>query len=299
MPERNGHSPDGEWRQMLLRARKRLGVSREALATLSGVSASAVRGYEIGRRHPKQDSLEAILDALKLDRTESNPIRESAGFAPVRSLYDHRAGYYFTVEELQTEVERVPWPEFVVNDTVEVVAANRMASAVWGLDFQAERKRRTPLQRNLLAVASEMDFPRVVENWDEILELLASVYKGSANMDSDLGEPSPYLAQVIGHFTTANPQFLQRLLEAWTRATPSPAKVRLTYRVIWNHRRHGRMIFHCVMGTASEHEGLTFNDWIPVNPATWTALHGLMLELGEDPRAWEQYLSRPRRVLEP
>ena len=283
---------------MLLQARRRLGISREALSKLSGVSASAVRGYEIGRRHPKQDSLEAILDALKLDRTESNPIREGAGFAPVRSLYDHRAGYYFTVDELQTEVERVPWPEFVVNDTVEVVAANRMASAVWGLDYQVERQRRTPVQRNLLAVASEFDFPRVVENWDEILQLLASVYKGSANMDSDLGEPSPYLAQVIGHFTTANPQFLQRLLEAWTRAEPSPARVRLTYRVIWNHATHGRMSFHCVMGTASEHEGLTFNDWIPVNAETWTALHGLMRALGEDPAAWERHMMRPRRTLE-
>jgi len=299
MPPRNGHAPDGEWRKMLVRARKRLGVSRERLAQLAGISASTIRGYEIGRRHPKQESLEAILDALKLERTESNPIREGAGFAAVRSLYDDRADYYFTLDELQTEVEKVPWPEFVVNDAVEVVAANRMASAIWGLDFQVERKRRTPIQRNLLAVASERDFPAVIENWDEILELLASVYKGAAVVDSDINEPSPYLMQVVAHFTANDPRFLQRLLEAWNRAQPSPAKVRVTYRVIWNHPRHGRMSFHCVMGTASEREGLAFNDWIPVNAETWLALHGLMLELGENPGAWEQYLTRPRPVLEP
>ena len=299
LPASNGAAPDGAWRQMLVRARKRLGVSREALAQLAGVSSSTIRGYEIGRRHPKQESLEAILHALKLERTESNPIREGAGFAPVRSLYDDRADYYFSVDELQHEVEKVPWPEFVVNDAVEVVAANRMASAVWGLDFQVERQRRTPVQRNLLSVASERDFPQVIENWDEILELLASVYKGAAGVDSDSNEPSPYLTQVIGQFTENDPQFLQRLLGAWVRAEPSPAKVRVTYRVIWNHPRHGRMSFHCMMSTASEREGLAFNDWIPVNPQTWTALHGLMLELGDDPPAWEQYLTRPRPVLEP
>jgi DNA-binding transcriptional regulator YiaG len=47
------------WRQQLQAARRRLGLSREELARLAGVSASTVRGYEDGRRHPKQDSLEA------------------------------------------------------------------------------------------------------------------------------------------------------------------------------------------------------------------------------------------------
>ena len=81
------------WRSSLAAARKRLGISREELATLAAVSPSTVRGYEDGRRHPRQESLEAILGALRLDRTESNPIREGAGFAPVRSLFDHEDGY--------------------------------------------------------------------------------------------------------------------------------------------------------------------------------------------------------------
>ncbi|MGH7621909.1 MAG: helix-turn-helix domain-containing protein, partial [Gemmatimonadaceae bacterium] len=147
-------------------ARKRLRVSREELASQSGVSASTIRGYELGRRHPRQESLEAILQALQLERTESNPIRESAGFAAVRSLYEHRDGFYFTIDELQSYIEDTHWPLFVVNDSMEVVSANRAASALWGLDFQAERRRRSGFALNLLAVASEFDFPNRIEDWD-------------------------------------------------------------------------------------------------------------------------------------
>lgn len=131
-----------DWRAGLQVARKRLRISRQQLAAASGVSAATIRGYELGRPHPKQGSLEAVLRALRLERTESNPIREGAGFAPIHSLFDHEATYYFSVDELQEYVEYAHWPLFVVNDTMEVVAANRAASAVWDVDFARERARR-------------------------------------------------------------------------------------------------------------------------------------------------------------
>ena len=294
-------APRPEWRKQLEAARRLLGLSREELARLAGVSPSTVRGYEDGRRHPRQESLDAILEALHLDRTEANPIREAAGFAPVRSLWDHDASYYYTVEELQEYVERVTWPQFINNDNMEVVAANRVASWVWGLDYQEERRRRTKFEMNLLAVANEFDFPNVVENWDEVLELLCGIYKGAlaglTGARADLEEPNPYLASIIDHFTRVDHRFLERLIDAWNRATPSPSKVRNLYRIIWNHR-FGRMSFVCMMSTASEREGLAFNDWIPANPETWTALHAMMQAMGEDPVAAEARLLKPRRALE-
>jgi len=290
-----GREPD-DWRRRLRSARERLGLSREELAAQAGVSPSSVRGYEAGRRRPRQESLEAIMHALRLDRTESNPIREGAGFRPVPSLFNERSDYYFSVEELQLAVERVPWPQFVVNDTMEVVAANRTAGAVWGLDFHRERARRSRVEMNLLAVASELDFPRVVENWDEVLELLCSIYKGTPAGGTEMTASDPYLAHVVEHFTAANHEFLARLLAAWARAVPSPAKVRQMYRIIWRHAA-GRMSFAGLMTTANEREGLAFNDWIPANAETWSALNRLTLEMGEDPVAAEARLLEPRRTL--
>ncbi len=284
-----------EWRGMLMRARKRLKVSREDLATRSGVSASTIRGYEIGRRHPRQDSLEQILEALFLERTESNPIRESAGFAPVKSMYDHRATYYFTVEELQEYVEDAHWPLFVTNDVMEVVAANRAACALWGVDFRAERARRSNFAMNLLSVASEFNFPDRIENWDDILEMLCSAFKGNAMNASELADPGPYLAQVVQHFTDHDHRFLERLLAAWTRAEPAPAKVRQAYAIVWNAGQ-ARLTFAGKQSTASEREGLAFNDWIPANGDTWTALHALLRAQGDDPAALEARATRVRRV---
>ncbi len=67
------------WRVQLEAARRVLGLSRAELARAAGVSASTVRGYEDGRRHPKQESLEAIIGALRLDRTVANPDPRGSG----------------------------------------------------------------------------------------------------------------------------------------------------------------------------------------------------------------------------
>ena len=187
----------------------------------------------------------------------------------------------------------------MVNDSFEFVAANRMAGAVWGVDFQAERRRRTNFQMSLLAVADEFDFPRLVENWDEILEMIASMYKGHPMGPEDLAAPGPYLARAVQHFTDNDPGFLARLLDAWNRAEPLPTRVRESYRIIWNHQRYGRMCFYCLVTTANERDGLAFNDWIPVDAETWHALDALQRDIGLDPDASRGYLMRRRGRLEP
>lgn len=261
-----------DWGGALRTARQRLRLSRAELAALAGVSMETVKAYETGARPATRANLERLLNALQLERVQANGIREAAGFAPVRSLFTAYPDYEYTIEELQSVVEQVPWPEFVLNDAVEVVAANRVAGAVWGIDFQRERGRRSPVEMNLLAVANERDFPERVENWEEVLALLAAVVKGQFIRPDTAPPSSPYLNEVFSHFVSTGHSFLARFLDIWNAAQPLPPRVRWSYDVVWRDAEFGRMRYHCLVSTASERDGLAFNDWYPVDPGSFEVL---------------------------
>ena len=146
-----------DWRKSLQETRERQELSRAALARLASLSVDTIRAYEQGRRRPSIQSLIAILDALKLDRTEVNRIRLELGFAPDRRDYGTPSiADQYTVEELQVELERLPWPAFSSNELMEVVAANRAAQTLWGVDLSREFLEST--ERNLLRIASNPRF---------------------------------------------------------------------------------------------------------------------------------------------
>lgn len=260
------------WRVALASARKRLGMSRAELAARAAVSEATVRGYEDGRRHPRQESLEAILRALRLERVESNPIREGAGFAPVHSLFEYEANYFFSPgPRLDAEVERVSWPQFVSNDNFEFVAANSAAEAVWGVDFKAERARRAPHEMNVLHVATEFGFPELVENWDDVIQMVVRGFLEPPLRD-DVNAPSPYLSKSLEPFFGDGREYVDRLLSAWETVEREPARVRWHYAIIWRHPTEGRTRFHAIVSTASERDGLAFNDWIPLDAQAWEVL---------------------------
>ena len=101
----------GSWQAALQGGRARLDLSRAELARLASLSVDTIRAYEQGRRRPSIQSLTAILDALKLDRTEVNRIRLALGFAPdSRDFGTPSIADQYTVEELHVELERLPWP---------------------------------------------------------------------------------------------------------------------------------------------------------------------------------------------
>ncbi len=261
-----------DWGGSLRTARQRLRLSRAALAALASVSAETIKAYETGARPATRANQERLLNALQLERVQANAIREAAGFAPVRSLFTDYPEYEYTIGELQSVVEEVPWPEFVLNDSVEVVAANRAAGAVWGIDFERERGRRGPVEMNLLAVANERDFSSRVENWEEVLALLAAVVKGQFIRPDTAPPTSPYLNEVFSHFVASGGDFLARFLDIWNAAVPLPPKVRWSYSVIWRDQDFGRIRFHCLVSTASEKDGLAFNDWYPLDLLSFDVL---------------------------
>ncbi len=117
-----------EWSTKLRDARKAVRLSQRVLAERAGVSPSTVKAYELGLRNPSREYLTAILDTLKVEARTRNEILTGAGFAVPDTLFppDQEPNYFFTVEEAAEEVERCRWPACVVNDVMELVAANQL-----------------------------------------------------------------------------------------------------------------------------------------------------------------------------
>lgn len=282
MPDGNG-----DWRLRLKQARLQLRVTQAELARSTGTSYEAIRAYEGGKRRPSAARLEALIEALKIPNADANRIRESAGFAPV---HDIRTGplernRFYQRDEFDAVVETVPWPEFVVNDPVEVLAVNRAAEALWRIDFAHERSVRTRAQMNLLSVAGERDFAARVKNWDEAVGILVSMFKANTPAPQSMDEATPYFEEVMKQFASGDPQFLARLIDVWVRTEPMQGKVRWTYPIVWDDPDERELRFLATVSLANDEESTYFNDWIPRDAETWLRLEALKLRHARDPQA--------------
>lgn len=268
---------DQDWRTKIRDVRTALGLTQQQLADGAGLSLSTVRGYERGHRQPRREHLLALLNVLNVDGAGRREILEGAGFASSRTLFpaDEFPDYFFTAEELQHEVELVPWPEFVLNDHIEVIAANAMVQALWHVDFAAERARRSSPEMSLLSVASERRFADKMLNWDECVATMAAVFKGRPNNPGSLDQPDPYLYRVLEEFAEGDQAFLARLANVWAATPARKAKARWAYRVVWQEPEFGVMRFYGLVSTASEPDAYGFNDWIPMDAETWTVLDAI------------------------
>src|SRR2546423_762225 len=103
-----------EWRASLRDTRVRLGITQAELAEQLGVSPETVRGYESRATRPSRERLEAVIAALKIPNAIGNAIRTSAGYAARSTIFDgeHDKHFHYTLDELPSAAETVPWPEF-------------------------------------------------------------------------------------------------------------------------------------------------------------------------------------------
>ena len=263
-----------EWSQELKAARERLGLSRAELAGRCSLSAETIRAYEVGRRKPARHRLDAVLNALKLERLEANRIRHSLGYsADYLRLGTLEPTYMFSLDELHEWVEHIPWPQFVVDENMQVVFANSVVQRLWGVDLQSELL--TPIERNMLRFATNPRFADRAVNWEEMVAYAVSIWKGHHLGPESLERPSPFFEQALAELAKGDPKYVRRFLEVWEKTPGKTPKVRDRYRVIWRDPAHGEMTFVALSSTANEWEGLAFHDWIPVDAASWETLNRL------------------------
>lgn len=260
-----------EWFQMLVDIRNRLGISQAELAARAHVSLASVKAYEQGKRHPSRPYLTAILDALKVDRTARNDILDAAGYASDwQELTPITPEVAFNVETAQLEIDRTQWPSFVMTEMSEVIVANRLAERLWGVDLSSEFKE--VADRSFLALASNPRFADRCVNWDECVGVIVGVFKGHFRGAEDLGNPSPYFKSMLDRFLQGDPRYVARFLHLWQEVPGRIVELRWHYPVVWEDPIAGRMRFDCIASPANERDGWAFNDWVPVDSASWIAL---------------------------
>jgi transcriptional regulator with XRE-family HTH domain len=249
-----------------------LGLSQTRLAASVGVSPQTIKAYEAGFRHPSRRVLGIILDSLRVAAGRRNEILLGAGFAPERApLSADTPGYSFTISEAAAHIEEYPWPSLVVNEAMEVVAANATMQRLWGIDL--ERDFRPGIGRNMLAVGSDPRFADRVQNWEEVLGVAVSVFKGHHRGAETLPEGNTaYFAEVMNRFAAGSPEYVSRFLSVWQAAEPREPKVRWWFPVVWADPGLPKMSFAVVATACNETEALSFNDWIPVDSETWRGL---------------------------
>lgn len=268
--------PRTDWRARLRLARRRLGVTQDWLARKAGVSKDAIRAYETGRRLPKnREHLVRVLEAAELSRVDSNAILEELGFAPIRNLPIPAARATWSgLDDAQRLVDHCPWVAFAVNDLVEVIAANSAFEALFGVDLA--RDYLDPSARSLLAFATTPRFADRFENWDEAAGTLVAVWKGHFTREVSLDEPSPQLSKVLESVAGGDSRYLLRLLKLWSEVELIPPVRRWYYPVVWRDDELGLLRFQGMVHTGDDPETMiSFNDWMPVDAASYAVLEAI------------------------
>lgn len=261
-----------DWRAALRMWRKRRGLTQAALAERAELSHSAVRAYENAQRNPSTESLTTLVRVLGVPRQDANQILAAAGYAVDWStLLDGR--YIFDLDDAQAQLNRCPWPAFLTDQAINVVATNQLTEAIFDVDLATDY---TDVgDRNLLGGASDPNFARYLENYDEVVSFMIGLAKGDPRFQQNPERPAPWLEEPMSRFLKGDPALITRVMALWQTAEPVPHRTRHQFDVQWLHQGKTPMRFQGILTIADLWNELTWNDWIPADPETWHTLHDI------------------------
>jgi transcriptional regulator with XRE-family HTH domain len=260
------------WSAALRGHRERIGLSRWLLASRAGVSEHGVKAFEFGERRPREATLNALIDALGLTREEANPIRRGAG---------HPDDWYAILHErfrpqlidLQSEVDRCPWPAFVANQAIDVPFSNAAMARILRADPDQDLLAHG--ERNLLSQVTNRRFVELFANFDEVVTFMVGTVKGDPRWQESLNHPSPWLKGRVEMFMAGDPEYVARVLRLWTEAPPIPHRARHIYPVRIHHPGGGILRFRASASIADLWDELTWHEWVPEDAETWRLLESL------------------------
>lgn len=282
------HSDQAEWYDLIRAERRRLGITQAELANRAGLSPETVRKYEGGTRTPSRVSIERVLGALQAPHTTVRRVLLDLGMAAPGSLYGlgDVYDYRFTIPELRVFVNQTPWPQFVINNTLEIVAANTATQALWEMDLSAEVLERTRARVNLLAILGHHRLRQSLKNRFEIMAIVVSVLKVFPESRTLLDEPGSLFAEVFDAFAATDPKAINKLYALWERTPPANQKLRWNFPVIWTEPEAGEVRMIGTVTAASHVNSLVFVDWIPRDGDSHARLETLLASRASQPGSW-------------
>ncbi|KOG86705.1 helix-turn-helix transcriptional regulator [Streptomyces varsoviensis] len=175
--------------------RRVAGLRREEVAVLAGVNADYYTRLEQGReRHPSPQVLDALSRALLLDTDARDHLHRLAGVAP-----DDRGSLHTTEQvgpALRQLMDGYPHtPAFVMNRTLDLLAANALADALYAPFAPADNLARM----TFLDPAGRQFF----QDWDRAAQAAVANLRQASGFDPE----HPRLRRLVDTLTEHSPEF--------------------------------------------------------------------------------------------
>lgn len=266
MPRQSRRTVLPAWAVALRSHREHAGLSRAALAARAGVSVSAIKAFEFGERRPKESTLIAIADALGLTREEAGPIRVGLGYPPdwYAILHDR---WRSDDLDLQCEIDELPWPAFVTNQAIDVIAYNAWFPRI--LQGDDTRELLGDGERNLVVQVGNPRFMELFANIEEIVTFMIGTVKGDPRWSESLARPSPWLSDAVNRLLQGNSALVALVARLWSSTPPIPHRARHNYPVRMHHPSGNIMHFLASASIADLWNELTWHEWVPADAETW------------------------------
>jgi transcriptional regulator with XRE-family HTH domain len=175
--------------------RRTPGLRREEVATLAGISADYYLRLEQGRdRHPSPQVLEALARVLHLDAAATSHLLSlsAARPAPRPPRRPRRENVPAGIRQL---LEVINLPAFVENRTFEVLAANRLATAV--------SPNIRPGVNRLRAIFLDPAEQDLYPDWEQAAKGMVGGFRASVGGDVD----DPYIVHLVGELSLGSDTF--------------------------------------------------------------------------------------------
>ncbi|AOP47906.1 helix-turn-helix transcriptional regulator [Streptomyces lydicus] len=229
--------------------RRVAGLRREEVAVLAGVNVDYYTRLEQGReRRPSPQVLDALSRALHLDTDAHDHLHRLAGTAPLDRPGPQRNGVSPALRQLMDGYPHTP--AFVLNRTLDILATNALADALYSPFHPADN-----LARAVFLDPAGRDF---YARWDRAAQATVAHLRQAAGFDPDDPRLNALIDTLTEHSTTFSTLWQAHTVRGKTRDAktlnhPDVGPLTLTYQAFDVRDAPGQqlVIYHAEPGSPS------------------------------------------------